>query len=177
MGRLISKIFLKKILDKEKKNNKIVVFTNGCFDILHRGHIRYLRKAKKFGDILVVGLNNDSSVRTIKGSNRPIIPEIERAEILASLNMVDYIVTFSENTPYDLIKFLKPDILVKGADYQVSEIAGSDIVKKNGGKVKRIKLEKGLGTSEIIEIIIKRYKKMKTRSFNNNKRALGKKIV
>lgn len=159
MGKVISKNILKSLLDKAKKNNKIVVFTNGCFDILHRGHIRYLKKAKKCGDILVIGLNTDSSVKTIKGPKRPIIPERDRAEILASLNMVDYVVLFSDSTPYNLIKFLKPDILVKGADYQVSEIAGSDVVKKSGGKVKRITLEKGLGTSEIIKIIMERYKK------------------
>ncbi len=147
MGKVISKNILKRILDKEKKNNKIIVFTNGCFDILHRGHIRYLKKAKTYGDILVIGLNTDSSVKAIKGLKRPIIPEKDRAEILASLDMVDYVVTFSESTPYNLINILKPNVLVKGADYQVSEIAGADIVKKGGGKVKRISLEKGLGTS------------------------------
>ncbi|MDD5771912.1 MAG: D-glycero-beta-D-manno-heptose 1-phosphate adenylyltransferase [bacterium] len=158
MGKIISKNILKSILDKEKKKNKIIVFTNGCFDILHRGHIRYLKKAKKCGDILVIGLNTDSSVKTIKGPDRPIIPEKDRAEIMASLDMVDYVVLFSESTPYNLIKLLKPDILVKGADYEVSEIAGSDIVIKGGGKVRRIRLEKGLGTSEIIKIIRERYK-------------------
>lgn len=159
MGKIISRGVLKSLLDKERKNNKIIVFTNGCFDILHRGHVRYLKKAKKFGDILVVGLNSDSSVKAIKGPKRPIINEKDRAEILASLNMVDYVVLFSDNTPYNLIKSLKPDILVKGADYRISEIAGSDIVKKSGGKVKRIILEKGLGTSEIIKKISERYKK------------------
>ncbi|MEW6088989.1 MAG: D-glycero-beta-D-manno-heptose 1-phosphate adenylyltransferase [bacterium] len=159
MGKIISKNILKTVLDKEKKNNKTIVFTNGCFDILHRGHIRYLKKAKEYGDILVVGLNSDSSVRAIKGDKRPVVPEKDRAEILSSLNMVDYVVIFSETTPYDLIKLLKPDVLVKGADYRISEIAGADIVKNGGGKIARIKLEKGLGTSEIIKIISERYKR------------------
>lgn len=158
MGKVVSKNILNGILGREKKNGKTIVFTNGCFDILHEGHIRYLRKAKKYGDILVVGLNTDSSVRAIKGQNRPIIPQRSRAEVLTSLNMVDYVVLFSEETPYNLIKFLKPNVLVKGADYEISEIAGADIVKANGGKVVRVHLEKGFGTSEIIEKILERYK-------------------
>ncbi|MFH1287789.1 MAG: D-glycero-beta-D-manno-heptose 1-phosphate adenylyltransferase [bacterium] len=153
MGKVNSKNILKNILDREKKDDKIIVFTNGCFDILHRGHIRYLKKAKNHGDILVIGLNTDSSVKAIKGAGRPIIPGKDRAEILASLNMVDYVTVFSEKTPYNLIKFLKPNILVKGADYRVSEIVGADVVKENGGKIVRVRLEKGLGTSAIIKKI------------------------
>lgn len=158
MGKVTSKSVLKGILGREKKNGKTVVFTNGCFDILHEGHIRYLRKAKEYGDVLVIGLNTDSSVKAIKGPNRPIIPQRSRAEVLASLNMVDYVVLFSEETPYNLIEFLKPDVLVKGADYEVSEIAGADVVKKNGGRVVRVRLEEGFGTSEIIEKILRRYR-------------------
>lgn len=158
MGQVISKSKLKKILDKEKGKGKNVVFTNGCFDILHLGHIRYLKKAKKFGDVLVVGLNTDASVRAIKGNKRPIIPEKARAEILASLTSVDYVVYFSESNPVKLIRFLKPDVLVKGADYSIDEILGRDIVEKEGGKVVRVTLEKGLGTSEIIKKIVKHYK-------------------
>lgn len=158
MGRVVSKNILKSILAREKKDGKTIVFTNGCFDILHEGHIRYLRKAKKCGDVLVIGLNTDSSIRAIKGPSRPVIPQRSRAEVLASLNVVDYVVLFPEETPYNLIKFLKPDVLVKGADYEISEIAGADIVKANGGKVVRVRLEKGFGTSEIIEKILERYK-------------------
>lgn len=158
MGKVTSKNVLKGILGREKKNGKTIVFTNGCFDILHEGHVRYLRKAKKYGDVLVIGLNTDSSVRAIKGKGRPIVPQRSRAEILASLNVVDYVVLFSEETPYNLIKFLKPDVLVKGADYKISEIAGADIVKVNGGKIVRVRLEKGFGTSEVIKKILERYK-------------------
>ncbi|OGS43364.1 MAG: hypothetical protein A2539_03645 [Elusimicrobia bacterium RIFOXYD2_FULL_34_15] len=138
---------ISKIIIKIKKSGKKVVFTNGCFDILHIGHIKLLEKAKSFGDILILGLNSDSSVRKIKGNSRPIIPEKERAEILASLCMIDYIVKFSEPTPHNLIKKIKPDILVKGSDWKNGEIVGSEFVKK----IVRIPLVKGHSTTKIIE--------------------------
>lgn len=130
-----------------KKNGKKIVFTNGCFDILHIGHIRLLEKAKSLGDILIVGLNSDASVKKIKGKNRPIIKEFERAEILAAISFVDFIVKFSQHTPLELIKKIRPDILVKGADWENGKIVGSEFAKK----VRRIPLVKGHSTTKIIE--------------------------
>lgn len=140
-----------------KKVNKKIVFTNGCFDILHVGHVRYLKEAKKLGDILVVGLNSDSSVNKIKGEKRPIVNEKERAEILLSLEAVDYVVIFEEETPFKLIKKINPDILVKGGDWKEEDIVGSDIVRKKGGTVKSISYIEGKSTTNIIEKITKRY--------------------
>ena len=141
------------------KNDK-VVFTNGCFDILHKGHVTYLAKSAELGDRLIVAINTDASVREQgKGENRPINPEDARATVLAALGFVDMVVFFSENTPYDVIEFLQPDVLVKGADYDPNEtdpsskkyIVGSDIVKKNGGEVIAIQLLDGYSTTSIIE--------------------------
>ncbi|WP_139452248.1 D-glycero-beta-D-manno-heptose-7-phosphate kinase [Campylobacter armoricus] len=145
--------FEDKIKTKEElikiTQNKKIVFTNGCFDILHFGHIKYLEKAKKLGDILVIGLNSDKSVKRLKGNDRPINNEFNRACMLASLYFVDYVVIFDEDTPYELISFLKPDILVKGADYKDKEITGSNLVKK----VKLIEFEDGFSTTNIINRI------------------------
>lgn len=143
---------------RKKKNPPKVVFTNGCFDIIHAGHVRYLGKAKSLGDILVVGLNSDSSVRQIKGEKRPIVPEKERAEVMAALSFVDYVVIFKETTPTKLITHIKPDILVKGADWAAKDIAGADIVRKNNGKIKRITLVKGRSTTNIIKMILELHK-------------------
>ncbi|HMA68696.1 MAG TPA: D-glycero-beta-D-manno-heptose 1-phosphate adenylyltransferase [Candidatus Mcinerneyibacterium sp.] len=142
----------------EKINGK-KVFTNGCFDILHVGHVRYLKKAREMGDCLIIGLNSDSSVRRIKGDKRPIVPEDERAEMLLSLEYVDYVVFFEEETPYLLIKDIKPDILVKGGDWDVKDIVGSDLVKKAGGTVKNISYIDGKSTTNIINKILENYKK------------------
>ena len=128
-----------------------IVFTNGCFDILHRGHIEYLSKAKSLGDILIVGLNSDNSVRRIKGSDRPLQDETSRALILASLKFIDYVVLFNEDTPYKLIKKIQPDILVKGSDYKPEDIVGYDIVKSKGGKVKTIEFAEGFSTTSLID--------------------------
>jgi len=135
------------IVQKLKKSDKKIVFTNGCFDILHIGHIRLLKKAKSFGDILIVGLNSDLSVKKIKGKRRPIISENERAEILSSFYMVDFVVKFSQPTPYQLIKKIMPDVLVKGADWKNGKIVGSDLAKK----VLTIPLVKGRSTTKIIK--------------------------
>lgn len=132
---------------KEKK----IVFTNGCFDILHKGHIEYLSKARNLGDFMIVGLNTDQSVKKLKGENRPVQDETSRATILAALSFIDLVVLFNEDTPYNLISLIKPDILVKGADYKESEIIGYDVVKKNGGKIITIALTDGYSTSNIIE--------------------------
>ena len=132
---------------------KIIVFTNGCFDILHRGHIEYLSKASNNGDILIVGLNTDKSVKKIKGSERPYQDQKSRALILASLHFVTAVVPFNEETPYELIKLIQPDVLVKGGDYKPEEIVGYDIVKAKGGKVVTIDYVDGYSTSSIIKRI------------------------
>lgn len=130
---------------------KKIVFTNGVFDILHRGHVQYLTKAKSLGDVLIVGLNTDASVRRLKGKSRPIQNQQDRAVILCALRMVDHVILFSEDTPEKLIKKLKPDVLVKGADYKIAEIAGADFVQSYGGKVRRIRLTPGRSTTRIIK--------------------------
>lgn len=135
-----------------------MVFTNGCFDILHRGHIYILKKAKSLGDVLIVGLNSDSSVRKLKGENRPILPQNDRAEILAALEMVDYVLIFREDTPQKVISTLVPDVLVKGGDYNHNEIVGRDVVESAGGRVVRIKQVPGRSTKNIIKIITSRYR-------------------
>lgn len=130
-----------------------VVFTNGCFDIIHLGHIDYLSKAADLGKILIVGLNTDASTKKIKGDQRPVISETSRAAVLASLFFVDAVVLFDEETPYELIKTISPDILVKGSDYKTEEIVGHDIVKSKGGKTATIDFLEGYSTSSIIEKI------------------------
>ena len=128
-----------------------VVFTNGCFDLLHRGHVEYLAKASDKGDVLVVGLNTDASVRRLKGEGRPINDETARATVLASLNCVDAVVLFDEDTPYELIKAVRPDVLVKGADYKPEDIVGYDIVTSYGGQVETVDLVEGYSTTGMIE--------------------------
>ncbi len=139
-------------INKIRKNKK-VVFTNGCFDILHIGHARYLKEAKDCGDILIVGLNSDQSVKKLKGNSRPIISENDRAEMLSHLEAVDFVIIFDEETPLNLIKKIKPDVLVKGGDWKINQIVGSDIVLKNGGEVKSLSFIDGISTSKIIEKI------------------------
>jgi len=132
---------------------KTIVFTNGVFDLLHLGHVRYLQQARALGDALVVGVNSDRSVRAIKGPSRPIVPEDERAEVLAALACVDAVVVFDGDTPHDLIAALQPDVLVKGDDWAADAIVGRDIVEARGGKVIRMPIEPGYGTSAIIDRI------------------------
>ena len=151
--KIFSKESLKYQLSVWKFKDKKLVFTNGCFDILHLGHIDYLSKAKSFGDKLIIGLNTDISVRKIKGENRPITDENSRATILASLLFVDAVILFDEETPYELIKFVRPDVLIKGSDYKVEDIVGYDIVKANGGKIETLDLLEGYSTSLIEEKI------------------------
>ena len=133
-----------------RRQRKRVVFTNGVFDLLHRGHVEYLAGARALGDVLVVGLNSDASVRRLKGAGRPIQRQADRAAILLALKPVDYVVIFGEDTPYRLIQSLQPDVLVKGADYRLNEIVGADLVRGWGGEVVRIPLVRGRSTSEII---------------------------
>ena len=149
--KIKSKRTLSRILDGLRKKGKRIVFTNGCFDIIHLGHVEYLAKAKALGDVLVVGLNSDSSVKAIKGSGRPINRQAARARVLAAFYFVDYIAIFSEPTPEKLIKRLKPDILVKGGDWKGKRIAGDSFVKSLGGRVVTIPFVKGYSTSGLIK--------------------------
>jgi D-beta-D-heptose 7-phosphate kinase/D-beta-D-heptose 1-phosphate adenosyltransferase len=144
---------LKKVAD-HRKNGEKIVFTNGCFDILHVGHVRYLAAARNEGDILVVGLNSDRSTRKIKGEQRPIVQQGQRAEILASLCCVDYITIFNEQNPLALIRSIRPDILVKGDDWPEKEIVGGDIVKADGGEVVRVPVVPNISTTSILKRII-----------------------
>lgn len=144
------------LLEKVRGKKKIV-FTNGCFDILHAGHADYLNKAKSLGDILVVGINSDASVRRIKGEKRPILPQQMRAYLLDNLKPVDYVVIFEEDTPLELIKAIKPNVLVKGADWDLDRIVGADFVLSYGGRVERIAFSFEISTSKIIERVLDLY--------------------
>ena len=137
--------------DAEKNGGEIVVFTNGCFDLMHRGHVEYLAKAREMGDRLVVGLNSDASVQRLKGPSRPIAKEESRAMVLAALGFVDRVVVFDDDTPAKLIEMVKPDILVKGGDYNRSNIVGADFVESYGGKVATIPLVEGESTTRLVE--------------------------
>ena len=141
---------LKTLTAAARTNGKIVVFTNGCFDLLHRGHVHLLRKAKALGDMLVVAINSDPSVKLIKGPNRPILAETDRLELIASMEMVNYVMLFDAPDPYNIISTLLPDILVKGGDWSAEEVVGADLVKKNGGKVVSVPYLAGFSTTEII---------------------------
>ncbi|MCK6615116.1 MAG: D-glycero-beta-D-manno-heptose 1-phosphate adenylyltransferase [Ignavibacteriaceae bacterium] len=158
MSVLLSRDEIKKVREELKAQNKKVVFTNGVFDILHAGHVDYLSKAREFGDALILGLNSDASVKRIKGEKRPIVTQEERAFILANLRAVDFVTLFEEDTPYELISEIVPDILVKGADWDISKIAGRDIVEANGGEVKTIPFINFTSTSNIIKTILDKYK-------------------
>jgi rfaE bifunctional protein nucleotidyltransferase chain/domain len=147
-----------------RRQNKKVVFTNGCFDLVHAGHIRYLEAARKKGDLLIVGLNSDASVRRIRGRGRPLVPEQDRAEVLAGLWAVDYVVIFGEDDPGSLIAELLPDVLVKGSDWKTGQIIGADVVKAHGGKVARVPLYKGRSTSALIRRILKNTARQKPRT-------------
>jgi len=157
MGKIFKINELVKFREKAKIEGRKVVFTNGCFDILHRGHVELLEKAKSLGDFLIVALNSDASMKKIKGEKRPILNENDRAYILASLKCVDAVCLFDEETPAEIIDKLKPDILAKGGDYKINEIVGRESVYNIGGEVVIIPLVEGKSTKEIIEKIIKSY--------------------
>ncbi len=142
-----------------RKAGQTLVFTNGCFDILHAGHVAYLAEAAALGDVLVVGLNTDASVRTIKGSLRPVNPQDQRARVLSSLSVVTHVVLFDEPDPASLILRIQPDILVKGADWPEKRIAGAESVRASGGRVVRVELTSGISTTAIIQRILERYAK------------------
>ena len=150
---------IKSIREQLKATGKKVVFTNGVFDLIHSGHVDYLAKAKKMGDVLILGLNSDDSVKRIKGDKRPILTQDERAFVLINLKPVDYVVLFDEDTPEKLISEIIPDILVKGADWSIEKIIGKDIVERNGGRVMNIEFVNNQSTSKIIDLILKRFSK------------------
>jgi D-beta-D-heptose 7-phosphate kinase/D-beta-D-heptose 1-phosphate adenosyltransferase len=150
---------LHRIVEDLKKKGKRIVFTNGCFDLLHIGHIRYLEGAKALGDILVAGVNSDHSVQKLKGPQRPILPEEERAEILSGFGCVDYITIFDEEDPLELISTLQPDILVKGGDWTKETTVGREVVERSGGEVVILPFVERASTSNIIDTILKRYEK------------------
>lgn len=145
------------IVKELKSKGKKIVFTNGCFDILHAGHVDYLNKSKESGDVLIVGLNSDSSVRRIKGEKRPVVNQNERAFVISNLKAVDFVTFFDEDTPEELIKAIIPDILVKGADWPIDKIVGKDIVLLNGGEVKTISFVNDQSTTNIIQLILDKY--------------------
>jgi len=153
---------LKQKIEVLRRSGESVVFTNGCFDILHVGHVRYLAEAKAEGEILVVGLNSDESMRSIKGNTRPIVSQDERAEVIASLWCVDFIVIFNESDPLKLIRAIKPDVLVKGDDWPEENIIGAEFVKANGGRVVRVSFVPNASTSRIIERIIMKTQRNKS---------------
>lgn len=157
MGRIVSVDEIVEIVKNLKSEGKKVVFTNGCFDILHRGHVEYLAKAKGFGDVLIVGLNSDLSVKQIKGDGRPIVSQEDRAFILSNLVFVDYVVIFDEPTPYELISKIIPDVLVKGSDWSIEDVVGRDIVEANGGRVVLVELTPNRSTTNIIKTILERF--------------------
>lgn len=159
MGVVVSRDELINIRQQLRQAGKKVVFTNGCFDILHRGHVEYLQKAKQLGDVLVVGLNTDASVKRLKGPTRPIVEEQDRAIVLAALGVVDYVCLFDEDTPYELIRAIVPDVLVKGADWAIEKVVGRDVVEAAGGVVKTIEFVPDRSTTSIIGKITQRIAK------------------
>lgn len=144
-----------KVVEKLKKENKKIVFTNGCFDLLHIGHVSLFQKAKTLGDVLIVAINSDASLAQLKGPKRPLVPQTDRTQILAALSYIDYVVVFNEQTPCELLSKLKPDILVKGGDYKIEDIVGKEFVKE----VYRYPLVEGKSTTKLIKLIIERYSK------------------
>lgn len=151
MSKIKSLPALRKILAALRTKGKKIVFTNGCFDLLHRGHVEYLRKARQMGDLLVVGLNSDASVRRLKGAGRPVNRQADRAAVLAALESVDFITIFNEDTPLKTIKALLPDVLVKGADWDKKGVVGKDIVESRGGAVRLVKFLKWYSTTRILK--------------------------
>ncbi len=157
MGKVLSIPELKSFREALREQKKKVVFTNGVFDIIHRGHIEYLSKAKNLGDVLIVGINSDASVRRIKGDKRPIVSESDRAFVVVNLLPVDFVCLFDEDTPLNLISAIVPDILVKGADWKVDDIVGKEVVEKAGGKVITIDFIPDRSTTSIIDRVLERF--------------------
>ncbi|HIQ89138.1 TPA: D-glycero-beta-D-manno-heptose 1-phosphate adenylyltransferase [Candidatus Galligastranaerophilus faecipullorum] len=153
MGKVIQREKIEELLKLLRSQNKVIVATNGCFDILHVGHVRYLKKSKSFGDVLIVGLNSDKSVRSIKGEGRPVNSEQDRAEVLCALESVDYVVLFDEDSPKDLLEVIKPNIYTKGADYTLKTLPEADVILRNNGWVEFIDFVEGKSTTKIIDKI------------------------
>ncbi|MCX7981786.1 MAG: D-glycero-beta-D-manno-heptose 1-phosphate adenylyltransferase [Syntrophales bacterium] len=159
MGQILTREELLTVINTLHREGKKIVFTNGCFDLIHIGHVRYLREAKKLGDVLIIGLNSDESVKRLKGPGRPIINQEDRAEILSSLEFVDFVTVFEEDTPINIISVIEPDVLVKGGDWPVEEIVGNEVVKKRGGKVVTLPFTEGKSTTRIIQRILEGHQK------------------
>ena len=157
MNKILSWDALKREVDRLRAAGKQIAFTNGCFDILHVGHVRYLRDARRTGDCLIAALNSDASVRTIKGEKRPLVPQAERAEVVASLACVDYVTLFEEQTPLRLIQYLRPDVLVKGADWPEEQVVGREAVLSWGGRVVLCPLTEGISTTNIVARVLQVY--------------------
>jgi D-glycero-beta-D-manno-heptose 1-phosphate adenylyltransferase len=154
MTNTLSREELSEMLKRLQSHGKKIVFTNGVFDIIHKGHVDYLNKARDLGDLLVVGINSDSSTKRIKGEKRPIVPQEDRAFVVSNLKCVDYVCIFGEDTPYETIRLLQPDVLVKGADWKIEDVIGRDIVESRGGKVVTIEYLDGKSTTNIINKIL-----------------------
>ena len=157
MAEIVKKDKIETVFSNLKKDGKCLIFTNGCFDIVHAGHIDYMEKAKALGDVLIVGVNSDESIRRIKGNNRPIVGVDYRLRLLQGISSIDYVCVFNEDTPLELIKKVKPDIIVKGEDWKDKGVVGEDFVRSYGGKVELIALLPGISTSIIIDKILKTY--------------------
>ena len=170
MTKVLTRSALKRRLAALRRRSKRIVFTNGCFDLLHPGHARYLRAAKRLGDLLVVGLNSDASVRRLKGASRPLVPQRDRCEVVAALEMVDYVVVFGEDTPYELIKQVQPDVLVKGGDWKPDDIVGADVVRARGGVVRSLRFAPGYSTTRLVERIVGQSQKPKVKRQKSNVR-------
>ncbi|MCB2210687.1 D-glycero-beta-D-manno-heptose 1-phosphate adenylyltransferase [bacterium] len=143
--------------EQMRSEGKSVVFTNGCFDILHAGHVELLELARNFGDALILGLNSDASVRRLKGENRPVVPEADRARVMGALKAVDRVTLFEQDTPFELIETLRPDVLVKGGDWKPEDVVGKDVVEAHGGRVEIVPLVAGRSTTNVIAEVVKRY--------------------
>ena len=156
MNKILTHGPLARRLDALHRQGKHIVFTNGCFDLIHPGHVRYLRAAKRLGDVLVVGLNSDASVRRLKGPRRPLVSVRDRCEVMAALEMVDYVTVFGEDTPYKLIKQVRPDVLVKGGDWKPEQIVGADIVRARGGTVRSLRFAPGYSTTRLVERLLRK---------------------
>ena len=156
LEKIVSREQLVAIAAAARHARRRVVFTNGCFDLLHVGHVRYLAAARDAGDLLIVGVNDDASVHRLKGPPRPLVPEAARAEVVAALAAVDYVSLFSEDTPYELIRAVEPDVLVKGSDWAADQVVGRDIVEARGGRVELIPVVAGFSTTSLVDLLAKR---------------------